>query len=68
MAACNFQKARAHREHYLALLAEDEFRKGRGETVERASGGLRRVRRGAQSARPADGAAHEGRGRAGGYH
>ncbi|EOZ0478209.1 TPA: terminase small subunit [Pseudomonas aeruginosa] len=31
----NFQKARAHREHYLALLAEDEFRKGRGELVER---------------------------------
>ncbi|AHH52638.1 TPA: terminase small subunit [Pseudomonas aeruginosa] len=31
----NFQKARAHREHYLALLAEDEFRKSRGELVER---------------------------------
>ncbi|MDF5997547.1 terminase small subunit [Pseudomonas aeruginosa] len=31
----NFQKPRAHREHYLALLAEDEFRKGRGELVER---------------------------------
>lgn len=33
--SANFQKARAHREHYLALLAEDEFRKGRGELMER---------------------------------
>ncbi|MDF5999585.1 terminase small subunit [Pseudomonas aeruginosa] len=62
----NFQKARAHREHYLALLAEDEFRKGRGELVERSGGCAAST--GAQSARPADGAAHEGRGRAGGYH
>ena len=31
----NYQKARAHRETYLALLAEDEFLKGRGELVER---------------------------------
>lgn len=31
----DFQKARAHREHFLALLAEDEFRKGRGDLVER---------------------------------
>ncbi|WP_374979252.1 terminase small subunit [Pseudomonas solani] len=31
----DFQKARARREHYLAGLAEDEFRKGRGELVER---------------------------------
>lgn len=30
-----YQKARAHRETYLALLAEDEFLKGRGELVER---------------------------------
>lgn len=30
-----YQKARAHREHYLSLLAEDEFLKGRGELVER---------------------------------
>jgi hypothetical protein len=33
----NYQKARAHREHYLALLAEDEFLKGRGELVVRAA-------------------------------
>jgi len=33
----SYQKARAHREHYLALLAEDEFLKGRGELVERAA-------------------------------
>lgn len=32
-----YQKARAHREHYLALLAEDEFLKGRGALVERAA-------------------------------
>lgn len=31
----SYQKARAHREHFLALLAEDEFLKGRGELVER---------------------------------
>jgi hypothetical protein len=31
----SYQKARAHRETYLALLAEDEFLKGRGELVER---------------------------------
>ena len=31
----DYQKARAHRETYLALLAEDEFLKGRGELVER---------------------------------
>lgn len=32
-----YQKARAHREHYLALLAEDEFLKGRGDLVVRAA-------------------------------
>lgn len=32
--APDFQKARAHREHYLALLAEDEFRKGHGQLAE----------------------------------
>ncbi len=31
----SYQRARAHRETYLALLAEDEFLKGRGELVER---------------------------------
>lgn len=31
----DYQKARARREHYLALLAEDEFLKGRGDLVER---------------------------------
>lgn len=31
----NYQKARAHRETYLALLAEDEFLKGRGQLVDR---------------------------------
>nr|WP_312231133.1 terminase small subunit [Pseudomonas sp.] len=31
----SYQKARAHRETYLALLAEDEFLKGRGELVVR---------------------------------
>ncbi|WP_437881036.1 terminase small subunit [Pseudomonas sp. LRF_L74] len=30
-----YQKARAHREHYLSLLAEDEFLKGRGALVQR---------------------------------
>lgn len=30
----NFQKARAHREHYLARMAEMEFRKAQGELVE----------------------------------
>ncbi|SDJ60857.1 terminase small subunit [Pseudomonas indica] len=30
-----YQKARAHREYYLARLAEDEFLKGRGALVER---------------------------------
>jgi hypothetical protein len=33
----DFQKARARREHYLALLAEDEFLKGRGELVLRTA-------------------------------
>lgn len=33
--APDYQKARAHREYYLAKLAEDEFLKGRGELVER---------------------------------
>lgn len=33
----SYQKARAHRETYLALLAEDEFLKGRGELVVRAA-------------------------------
>jgi hypothetical protein len=32
--APDFQKARAHREHYLSLLAEDEFRKGHGQLAE----------------------------------
>ena len=32
-----YQKARAHRETYLALLAEDEFLKGRGALVERVA-------------------------------
>ncbi|WBM64218.1 terminase small subunit [Pseudomonas aeruginosa] len=32
----DYQKARARREYALALLAEDEHRKSRGETVERA--------------------------------
>lgn len=30
----DFQKARAHREHYLARMAEMEFRKAQGELVE----------------------------------
>ncbi|WP_367616680.1 hypothetical protein [Pseudomonas siliginis] len=30
----NFQKARAHREHYLARMGEMEFRKAQGELVE----------------------------------
>jgi hypothetical protein len=30
----DFQKARAHREHYLARMAEIEFRKAQGELVE----------------------------------
>ncbi|MGH8435869.1 MAG: terminase small subunit [Pseudomonas sp.] len=32
--APDFQKARAHREHYLALLAEDEYRKQHGQLAE----------------------------------
>lgn len=30
----DFQKSRAHREHYLARMAEMEFRKAQGELVE----------------------------------
>lgn len=32
----SFQKSRAHREYFLALLAQDEFLKGRRELVKRA--------------------------------
>ncbi|WP_017517052.1 terminase small subunit [Pseudomonas nitroreducens] len=33
----DYQKARAHREYYLGQLAEDEFRKQRGELVEKSA-------------------------------